>query len=248
MNNDGDGELDSVQCNCVQYADVAVAPLTISSMRERVIDFSKPFMELGISIMIKKPEKQKPGVFSFMDPLHRYIWFCIVMSYLGVSFVLFLVSRFSPSEWQIEDRESGPSFTNDFNVYNSLWFSLAALLRQGCDISPRSVAARTSREELGIFRGGVNADQACIQVGFGAAAPLPQFVLCPQIPSLPKTCGWLRVDIEKEMFVGDLVDVGVGRFSRLQPVDGLGSIIKQSGVVNMLEQLSTNINYNAISS
>ena len=119
---------------------MAVAPLTITSVRERVVDFSKPFMELGISIMIKKPEKQKPGVFSFMDPLHRYIWFCIVLSYLGVSFVLFLVSRFSPSEWQIEDRENGPSFTNDFNVYNSLWFSLAALLRQGCDISPRSVS------------------------------------------------------------------------------------------------------------
>ena len=53
---------------------MAVAPLTITSMRERVIDFSKPFMQLGISIMIKKPEKQKPGVFSFMDPLDRYIW------------------------------------------------------------------------------------------------------------------------------------------------------------------------------
>ena len=51
-------------------ADVAIAPLTISSMRERIVDFSKPFMQLGISIMIKKPEKQKPGVFSFMDRLH----------------------------------------------------------------------------------------------------------------------------------------------------------------------------------
>jgi len=91
--------------------------------------------------MIKKPEKQKPGVFSFMDPLDFYIWICIVLSYVGVSLVLFLVSRFSPSEWQIEDRENGPSFTNDFNVYNSLWFSLAALLRQGCDISPRSVSS-----------------------------------------------------------------------------------------------------------
>jgi len=49
---------------------VAIAPLTISSMRERIVDFSKPFMQLGISIMIKKPEKQKPGVFSFMDHLH----------------------------------------------------------------------------------------------------------------------------------------------------------------------------------
>jgi len=65
-------------------------------------DFSKPFMNLGISIMIKKPEKQKPGVFSFMDPLHYYIWLCIVLSYVAVSVILFIVSRFSPSQWDIE--------------------------------------------------------------------------------------------------------------------------------------------------
>ena len=122
----------------VQEADIAIAPLTITSIRERVVDFSKPFMQLGISIMIKKPEKQKPGVFSFMDPLDRYIWLCIVLSYAGVSFVLFLVSRFSPHEWQIEDRENGPTFTNDFTILNSLWFALGAFMRQGIDISPRS--------------------------------------------------------------------------------------------------------------
>lgn len=122
-----------------QEADMAIAPLTISSMRERVIDFSKPFMSLGISIMIKKPEKQKPGVFSFMDPLSYEIWMCIIFAYLGVSIVLFLVSRFSPFEWQIEDSINGPTFTNDFTILNSLWFSLAAFMQQGCDISPRLV-------------------------------------------------------------------------------------------------------------
>lgn len=122
-----------------QEADLAIAPLTISSMRERVIDFSKPFMSLGISIMIKKPEKQKPGVFSFMDPLSREIWMCIIFAYLGVSVVLFLVSRFSPYEWQIEDSVNGPTFTNDFTILNSLWFSLGAFMQQGCDISPRLV-------------------------------------------------------------------------------------------------------------
>jgi len=35
----------------VQEADLALAPLTITSARERVVDFSKPFMSLGISIM-----------------------------------------------------------------------------------------------------------------------------------------------------------------------------------------------------
>ena len=39
-------------------ADIAVAPLTISSQRERAIEFSMPFMNVGISIMIKKPKKE----------------------------------------------------------------------------------------------------------------------------------------------------------------------------------------------
>jgi len=122
----------------VQMADIAVAPLTITSVRERVIDFSKPFMQLGISIMIKKPEKQKPGVFSFMDPLHFYIWLCIVLSYLGVSLVMFLVGRFSPAEWQIgDDTGDGPEISTDFTLRNSLWFALGAFMQQGCDISPR---------------------------------------------------------------------------------------------------------------
>jgi hypothetical protein len=107
------------------------------SQRERVIDFSKPFMQLGISIMIKKPEKQKPGVFSFMDPLSYKIWVCIILSYLAVSIVLFLVSRFSSKEWQIEDSVRGPTFTNDFTILNSLWFSLGAFMRRGCDVCPR---------------------------------------------------------------------------------------------------------------
>uniref|UniRef100_A0A8C1IYD4 Glutamate receptor 1-like n=1 Tax=Cyprinus carpio TaxID=7962 RepID=A0A8C1IYD4_CYPCA len=88
-------------------ADVAVAPLTITLVREEVIDFSKPFMSLGISIMIKKPTKSKPGVFSFLDPLAYEIWMCIVFAYIGVSVVLFLVSRFSPYEWHADDEDDG---------------------------------------------------------------------------------------------------------------------------------------------
>lgn len=61
---------------CFQEAQIAIAPMTITSERERIIDFSKPFMSLGISIMIKKPVKQKPGVFSFLNPLSKEIWVC----------------------------------------------------------------------------------------------------------------------------------------------------------------------------
>ncbi|NWR14074.1 GRIA2 protein, partial [Emberiza fucata] len=125
-------------------ADIAIAPLTITLVREEVIDFSKPFMSLGISIMIKKPQKSKPGVFSFLDPLAYEIWMCIVFAYIGVSVVLFLVSRFSPYEWHTEEFEDGRETqtnesTNEFGIFNSLWFSLGAFMQQGCDISPRLV-------------------------------------------------------------------------------------------------------------
>ncbi|XP_061818989.1 glutamate receptor 1-like isoform X2 [Nerophis lumbriciformis] len=163
-------------------ADVAVAPLTITLVREQVIDFTKPFMSLGISIMIKKPTKSKPSVFSFLDPLAYEIWMCIVFAYIGVSVVLFLVSRFSPYEWKKEDEEDdedphscaaasqqapptsssagyqlpsaptqdqnqnkdkeSPEHSNDFGIFNSLWFSLGAFMQQGCDISPRSLSGR----------------------------------------------------------------------------------------------------------
>ncbi|CAG2059654.1 unnamed protein product, partial [Timema podura] len=129
-------------------ADIAIASMTITSERERVIDFSKPFMSLGISIMIKKPVKQKPGVFSFLNPLSKEIWVCVIFSYVGVSIVLFIVSRFSPYEWRLADPHahvpnngnngSGTStVTNDFSILNSLWFALGAFMQQGCDISPR---------------------------------------------------------------------------------------------------------------
>ncbi|XP_011631786.1 glutamate receptor 1-like isoform X3 [Pogonomyrmex barbatus] len=150
-------------------ADIAIAPLTITSERERVIDFSKPFMSLGISIMIKKPIKQKPGVFSFLNPLSKEIWVCVIFSYIAVSIVLFIVSRFSPYEWRVltisgstDSAISGrndpslqhphtpqgsphmptSSMANDFSIVNSLWFALAAFMQQSCDISPRSISGR----------------------------------------------------------------------------------------------------------
>jgi ABC-type amino acid transport substrate-binding protein len=41
-------------------ADLAIAPLTITAAREKVVDFTQPFMNLGISVMIFKPQKIKP--------------------------------------------------------------------------------------------------------------------------------------------------------------------------------------------
>uniref|UniRef100_A0A3P9NHZ8 Glutamate ionotropic receptor kainate type subunit 2 n=1 Tax=Poecilia reticulata TaxID=8081 RepID=A0A3P9NHZ8_POERE len=72
-------------------ADLAVAPLAITYVREKVIDFSKPFMTLGISILYRKPNGTNPGVFSFLNPLSPDIWMYILLACLGVSCVLFVI-------------------------------------------------------------------------------------------------------------------------------------------------------------
>ena len=80
-------------CFSLQKADLAVAPLAITYVREKVIDFSKPFMTLGISILYRKPNGTNPGVFSFLNPLSPDIWMYILLAYLGVSCVLFVIAR-----------------------------------------------------------------------------------------------------------------------------------------------------------
>ncbi|NWX36720.1 GRIK3 protein, partial [Notiomystis cincta] len=76
-------------------ADLAVAPLTITHVREKAIDFSKPFMTLGVSILYRKPNGTNPSVFSFLNPLSPDIWMYILLAYLGVSCVLFVIASVS---------------------------------------------------------------------------------------------------------------------------------------------------------
>ncbi|XP_017861458.1 PREDICTED: glutamate receptor 1 [Drosophila arizonae] len=150
-------------------ADMAIAAMTITAERERVIDFTKPFMSLGISIMIKKPVKQTPGVFSFLNPLSQEIWISVILSYVGVSLVLYFVTRLPPHEWRIVRRSTSETNSqqqppgiiggvhlseppephqpaaaplNEFSLLNSFWYSLAAFMQQGCDLTPPSIAGR----------------------------------------------------------------------------------------------------------
>uniref|UniRef100_A0AAQ4R3H4 Glutamate receptor n=1 Tax=Gasterosteus aculeatus aculeatus TaxID=481459 RepID=A0AAQ4R3H4_GASAC len=125
-------------------ADLAVAPLTITYVREKVIDFSKPFMTLGISILYRKPNGTNPGVFSFLNPLSPDIWMYVLLACTGVSCVLFVIARFTPYEWY-NPHQCNPSSTliqNNFTLLNSFWFGVGALMRQGSELMPKALSTR----------------------------------------------------------------------------------------------------------
>ncbi|KRG07321.1 uncharacterized protein Dmoj_GI14037, isoform F [Drosophila mojavensis] len=80
-------------------ADLAVASMTINYARESVIDFTKPFMNLGIGILFKISDRAQTKFFSFMNPLAIEIWFYIAFGYILVSMCIWIVARLSPMEW-----------------------------------------------------------------------------------------------------------------------------------------------------
>ncbi|XP_036071153.1 glutamate receptor ionotropic, kainate 1 isoform X6 [Oryzias melastigma] len=128
----------------ILVADLAVAPLTITYVREKVIDFSKPFMTLGISILYRKPNGTNPGVFSFLNPLSPDIWMYVLLACTGVSCVLFVIARFTPYEWY-NPHPCNPSSTlvqNNFTLLNSFWFGIGALMRQGSELMPKALSTR----------------------------------------------------------------------------------------------------------
>ena len=59
-----------------------------------MIDFTKPFMNLGISILFKKSEVEPAELFSFMNPLALEIWLYILFAYVLVSLTIWIVARF----------------------------------------------------------------------------------------------------------------------------------------------------------
>uniref|UniRef100_A0AC34RF31 Uncharacterized protein n=1 Tax=Panagrolaimus sp. JU765 TaxID=591449 RepID=A0AC34RF31_9BILA len=114
-------------------ADAAVAPITVTANRLEVVDFTDPFLQLGISMLMRIPEDHKASnsILSFFSPLSWNVWaFLILVTILSV-FAVVTVTILSPTE-----------DSKIFNGPNSIWYLICILLRAGSGYNCRSVASR----------------------------------------------------------------------------------------------------------
>ncbi|MEE6483828.1 hypothetical protein FKM82_013664 [Ascaphus truei] len=119
-------------------ADLAVATLTITAAREKVLSFTKPFMQTGTGILLRKDATiESSYLFSFLSPFSKETWIGIGIAYLITSLCLFLVGRLSPFEWTEISSEQ-----KQFTFMNSLWFGAGAVTLQGVEPHPKSVSGR----------------------------------------------------------------------------------------------------------
>ena len=122
-------------------ADMAVADLSINSEREEVVDFSMPFLDLGISILFVASPSKSIDLFSFLAPLSTGVWVLMIGGGCLVSICIYFISRFSPFETaEIDSSEGESPFTS---LHHCLWFSIASWVQQGCDFLPRAISTRT---------------------------------------------------------------------------------------------------------
>ena len=73
-------------------ADIAAAPLTITALRERDVDFVKPFAHLGLTVLIKKPvwKSERPYNFDIFEPLAPSVWLSAVIAMIVVRWHIYL--------------------------------------------------------------------------------------------------------------------------------------------------------------
>ncbi|XP_033111554.1 glutamate receptor ionotropic, delta-2-like isoform X2 [Anneissia japonica] len=132
-------------------ADIALAGMIINSDREEVIDFTKPYMNYGVGILMKKTEEQR-NVFAFLDPLACTVWFSILAALFVVGIMVYVLDRLSPySSYRSSNRSPD---VDDFNFRNSMWFAFASCMQQapwkyervhtksGGDNTPISISGR----------------------------------------------------------------------------------------------------------
>ncbi|GBO28018.1 Glutamate receptor ionotropic, kainate 3 [Araneus ventricosus] len=94
-------------------ADMAIADLTITYVREEAVDFTMPFMNLGISILFKKPTKKVPKLFSFLSPLSVEVWLYMATAFLGKHPRIYLFLPFLKKFLQSE----GGTYPRGFSIW-----------------------------------------------------------------------------------------------------------------------------------
>lgn len=130
-------------------AHLALASFTISSERQKVIDFTQPYLDLGLTVLVKAIN-DKEDVFRFMHPFKTELWLMIGISAILVGVFLWFFSTFSPFGFygrcvQIAHHKVPREYLkrrNTLRLSNSIWSTIAYLGQSAGSLHPVSNSGR----------------------------------------------------------------------------------------------------------
>ncbi|XP_059160304.1 glutamate receptor 3-like [Physella acuta] len=131
-----------------KISDLAVGPLTETSRRREVVEFSTPFMNFGPVIILQKPETKIMSLEERLQrlflPLSQSVWMMSGIAWLVTSIVLYIICHADPYDWRhlMKDKLATLREGESFTCSNAFWFTTSTLFWQGYVRSPRSLAGR----------------------------------------------------------------------------------------------------------
>nr|XP_023026162.1 glutamate receptor ionotropic, kainate 2-like [Leptinotarsa decemlineata] len=125
-------------------AHLGVGDLTITPERQEVVDFSLPFMNLGISILHKKQNIADPNRFAFLKPFSEEVWYYLGYMFLLVSVIHYVILRISAEDWDDAylDEECNDVQESIWSFKNTVWNVFRSMATQSCDKAPKGFSAR----------------------------------------------------------------------------------------------------------
>uniref|UniRef100_H2ZFL3 Glutamate receptor n=1 Tax=Ciona savignyi TaxID=51511 RepID=H2ZFL3_CIOSA len=122
-------------------ADAALGSITINKQRESVVDFTIPFIETGIGIMVNKLNGTVPP-FAFLGPYDCLSWTCmLIVAMLSSSVAVLVFEYFSPVGYNGDI--TGNKNASRFTLGKSIWLHYGIMVNNSVPIeNPRSPSSR----------------------------------------------------------------------------------------------------------